>query len=537
MSRPPGDPGESGLEWLSRFEHERGRPLRVLHLSNIANNAYNNAKIQRRRGIDADVSCHDYFHIMGCPEWEDAEFEGDVVDEFFPDWWNVDLHGYERPDWFSQGNWRTCQRYLLARRRRRALAALYRRRLNLERWLWCRSTPLARALGYRRGLAYQLRFAWSMLRGIARKSRDLVRAIDVLRQGKGWRRAAYTVFPTRLTRLFPERVNDESEEALRYRRRFPGRQPFGHRDLRGYRIQARHWAPVFEEYDLVQGYALDPILPLLCGSKAWTAYEHGTLREIPFQETAVGRTCALAYAEAPIVFVTNSDVLPSVERLGLDSKRMVYLPHAVDTDKLFAFADEYASLRPPSGSRIRIYAPSRQDWVDGDVSWSKGNDRFLRAAAELAPRYDFQLTLGEWGRDLEASRALARELELIHRIDWVPPLRKRELWSRYLSSHAVVDQFTLTAIGGVAFEAMALGCRVITALDASETERFFGRSPPLLGAREVDEIAATLESVLRDPDDAAGVGAASRAWVVERHSSDRIVELQAAAYRTLLDRA
>jgi hypothetical protein len=78
---------------------------------------------------------------------------------------------------------------------------------------------------------------------------------------------------------------------------------------------------------------------------------------------------------------------------------------------------------------------------------------------------------------------------------------------------------------------------VITALDTDETERFFGRTPPLLAAREVDEIATALERVLRDPDDGEAIGADSRAWVEERHSSDRIVELQARAYRTLLDRA
>ena len=49
-----------------------GRKLRVLHIGNIANNAYNNARIQRQYGIDADVLCHDYYHVMATPEWEDG---------------------------------------------------------------------------------------------------------------------------------------------------------------------------------------------------------------------------------------------------------------------------------------------------------------------------------------------------------------------------------------------------------------------------------------------------------------------------------
>ena len=32
------------IEWLRAFEKEHGRPLRVLHVGNVANNAYLNAK-------------------------------------------------------------------------------------------------------------------------------------------------------------------------------------------------------------------------------------------------------------------------------------------------------------------------------------------------------------------------------------------------------------------------------------------------------------------------------------------------------------
>jgi glycosyltransferase involved in cell wall biosynthesis len=245
--------------------------------------------------------------------------------------------------------------------------------------------------------------------------------------------------------------------------------------------------------------------------------------------------CALTYREAPVVFVTNSDVLPSVERLELDPDGVVYLPHAVDSDRLFAFADSNARFAPESGSTPTFYSPSRQDWVDSDVSWAKGNDLFLRAAASLV-EHKFRLVLAEWGRDLAASRALVEQLGLSERVEWVSPLRKHELWARFLSSHAVVDQFILPAIGGVTFEAMALGRRVITAIDAEQTERFFGRTPPVLAAQTQAEIAAALEQVLADPDDAAGRGAAARDWFAERHSADRIVDLQAEAYRKLLDR-
>lgn len=44
--------------------------MRVLHVGNIAKNAYHNAEFLRRRGVEADVLCYDYPPIMGQPEWK-----------------------------------------------------------------------------------------------------------------------------------------------------------------------------------------------------------------------------------------------------------------------------------------------------------------------------------------------------------------------------------------------------------------------------------------------------------------------------------
>ena len=43
----------------------------------------------------------DYFHIMGCPEWEDSKLNEDI-DEFNPDWKTSKIN-FSRPKWFYQG--------------------------------------------------------------------------------------------------------------------------------------------------------------------------------------------------------------------------------------------------------------------------------------------------------------------------------------------------------------------------------------------------------------------------------------------------
>jgi hypothetical protein len=51
----------------------------VLHVGNVANNGYLNAKLLNDAGCDCDVLAYAHYHTMGCPEWEESDFEG-VID-------------------------------------------------------------------------------------------------------------------------------------------------------------------------------------------------------------------------------------------------------------------------------------------------------------------------------------------------------------------------------------------------------------------------------------------------------------------------
>jgi hypothetical protein len=145
----------------------------------------------------------------------------------------------------------------------------------------------------------------------------------------------------------------------------------------------------------------------------------------------------------------------------------------------------------------------------------------------------FKLQLVAWGAELELSRRLIAELGCEPIIEWLPVMRKRQLWARYLEAHAVIDQFVVPALGGVAFEAMCLGRRVITRIDPETLDNFFGKIPPLLNAATSEEIAEQMRSILVDPLDQAGRGKAAQEWIHHWHGADRIVDLQLNAYRRL----
>jgi glycosyltransferase involved in cell wall biosynthesis len=322
----------------------------------------------------------------------------------------------------------------------------------------------------------------------------------------------------RLTNAIREDPVELDDQSLSYREEYITNHP-------------RPFGAILPHYDIIQGYAIDGLIPLINGVKNFTSYEHGTLREIPFEKNLTGLICRFVFQRSPQVFVTNSDVLPSVERLGLKKNSVTYLPHAFDDAKLLRFRAGHPELAAPASGPVLFFSPTRHQWKTPNV---KGNDVFIRAAGRIAPDCDFKLVLVEWGQEVAASKRLIDKLGLSSKVEWVQPMSKADLWKYYCSCHVVVDQFVVPALGGVGFESMVLGRRIITAIDRGQTALFFGEAPPCLNANSVDECASRMQEVIEDPLDTKGCGEAARRWMATYHSAERMVALQSKAYSNLL---
>ncbi|WP_456727252.1 glycosyltransferase family 4 protein [Bradyrhizobium sp. USDA 3364] len=495
-------PQPPGFDWLQHFQESHGRALRVLHLGNIANNAFNNARIQRQHGIDAYVIARENYHVMASPEWEEATFDGDLGDPFFPDWTKVDLGGYQRPGWFASGPLNLCCSMIAAEVDGQAeLADGFRHSLDRARQSVCRETVSARAIRLGQKTRRRIRVLLAMARDIFMRhvlARDAdpgqMRLVAVWRQGGA-----------------------------------PASPPSAW-DFASYRSRLAPLMSLLDRFDVVQAYATDGAWPLLA-QRPYLGYEHGTLRAIPFQDDSLGRLTATVFLGADHVFVTNIDCVPAARRLGVPPDRITPLPHAFDDAKLVEFGARNSSIKPPNDTVV-VFHPTRHDWRDSDPSLVKGNDRLIRAFAAVAQQAPaLRLAMIAWGRDLDASRELIRSLNLDSKVQWLAPMRKPELWRTYLRSHAVLDQFVLPSFGGITFEALALGRRVITNVDSGMAKEFFSEAPPILSASTESEIADALRKIVADQDDRHGLGAAGAAWIRQYHSAARIVELQLTAYR------
>lgn len=117
--------GEAPVQNAQHKVDDGARPLRVLFIDNIANNAYLNAKALRRHGVEVDVYVGGYYHIMACPEWEEGGFTNFAGTHNQPDWTRTVGLNYVRPDWVIQMREPFGLRYLLAKTEGRRWAARF----------------------------------------------------------------------------------------------------------------------------------------------------------------------------------------------------------------------------------------------------------------------------------------------------------------------------------------------------------------------------------------------------------------------------
>ncbi|MGH8643130.1 MAG: glycosyltransferase [Gammaproteobacteria bacterium] len=537
--------------WLEEFRAKHGRPPRILHIGNIANNAYLNAKLLNRAGLDCDVLCYDYYHIMGCPEWEEADFDSARLDHFRPDWTSVDLNGYQRPRWYVQGPLELCVKYLLARRSGRfreekhlwislayinktaraprpdqeerwwVLAQAFRRRLRRAsadpNAVARKVNELEQRLRSRMKSEWTARFIHIAFRCVCRICGPVYRRVLDLWRGVGRPHTAErgnydfgerTQELQRLFRiLFPERTDLLTAE-----------------DIMPYRGIIDLCACLFACYDVVQAYATDPILPMIA-RRPYVAFEHGTLRAFTMDALAVHRLTALAYRLANHVLITNGDCIDYAHRLGIT--RFSPMIHPVDIDQHRAVYDEGAAqIRERHGARCLMLCPLRHDWE------VKGTDIHLRALPLIKRMVPGKvvLMLCRWGWDIDASEQLIEDLGCQGNVVWLEPLCRTRLIQHTRASDVVLDQMALPHFGATAPQALAVGTPVVMSYRLESTRWIVPEPAPILAAFTPEDVAAAVVKAL-DHEWRVSFQRAVLRWVDAYHHHRRVATDHMRIYR------
>ncbi len=146
----------------------------------------------------------------------------------------------------------------------------------------------------------------------------------------------------------------------------------------------------------------------------------------------------------------------------------------------------------------------------GRYERQKAHDVLLHAFALVAARFaDWRLSFVGYGREQSALTALAAQLGLADRIEWVAPVR--DVWPLYRRAQIFVLPSRFEGTPNVLAEAMACGLPVILS-DAVTGARSYvddgieGRIVPVEGIRE---LSAALTELMADPALRARMGAAA----------------------------
>ena len=555
----------SGAALLAR---QTGAP-RIAHVGNIANNAYSNAKFQRRLGLAADSYNYPFEFVFGHPEWEDADFDARLRLFQPPDWRAVPFtNGYVRPPW---------TKYLSGRRRPYGYATydeasseigLSNQILDTGR-VWTAVPGNGSGAGQKVSLAMALR---RLMRAAGQRYATLARQgqpntlerlqLYVLRWVRlamnyvwAWRVQTGLLLNDRLreTRVDMRETSVDSHIAQLGRRL----RPLDYTDLTCW----RSFRPLAQDYDLTVLYGPEVTKAgLLPPDRPYIAFEHGTMRTLPFENTLQGRLLALGYRLAEACIITNPDVLGSAKRLGLRHYR--FIPHPVDETKYCPDetprAEELrrelrecltraaglggSGAAPLASQPLIFFCPSRHEWSNG--SDSKRSDRVIHAfgryvrEAEPAGLPAAALVLTKWGTDVRASQQLCRELGIEGRVVWRHPMHKMRLLEYYRAADIVLDQFheAVGSFGTVTVEAMACARPVIMYFNPQVHKWCLEENPPIQSALTTPEIYGRLVALAGSAERRAAVGAQSRAWVKRWHGWQRVAEAHLELYREVFDR-
>lgn len=546
----------------------------VLHVGNIAHNAYFNELILRKMGRSGCVVHHDAYHFASCPQWLKLSDQGidreSLGDDFFPNFFQFKKSEELAPDFFFQG-----PSYQVFG----CLYSLCTNKFDVNNELYKSSRSLMDFARYK--CIYKKNytesfevwddkiFAQSLIDLNVHKSwvKDLnegfrldkyrYQFVDHLNIISGYKLKLVNI-PLSLTYIndtinyFKNPLKTKTSnnifslyESLGFLKESmlnpdflkmlgivqiseDTYDPTQREDIKvlnttPYHQTMPYWDYIRCYFDFNIFYGPHAIIPSLSmNSKPYAAYEHGTIRSIPFQDNDLGRLIKHAYENADVIMITNADYFSAKKRLEFDVQKIVYIPHGFDDNSCTNFLNGFEKSKRKKDI-IKFFAPARHDWVNGDDGNSKGNEIIVKAAKKLVEggKTNFLVTMLKYGSDVQATKNLIQQLDLETYFEWKPTMTREELWSFYLNSNAVLDQFYIPAIGQIGVESLALGSRLINADNGSIT-KFFGYKSPILAANTFEELANKMNIIISDPDDESGVGKYARSWFIKNHSSDSI---------------
>lgn len=282
-----------------------------------------------------------------------------------------------------------------------------------------------------------------------------------------------------------------------------------------------------KRYDLIHAYVEAPIFAQF-SNKPYIAHVLGSdLRELAFTKTLKGFLLRRAYKKAKVVLFYEPKLLPHLKKLGI--KRKIFFPYSPNE----VFYPQNKKLEEFKNNFL-IFHPTRADWKN------KGNDILIEGFAKFVKNNPSAiLMIIEHGKNLSKdmirNRELIDELKITNNVKFIEgPLNTTDLALYYNYADIIADQFKLGEGGAIYLEAMACKKPVLINLDQSEQKKVFKEPPPIVSAKNANEINECLE-LLKDPDTRKNIGEKSHEWVKTYLNKDKSIKKLISIYEKILN--
>ena len=426
---------------------------KILHFGNIANNAYLNSKFLRSQQYQSDVISLNYRHIMGQPEWEDA----DVIshgDDFNPNFDLVDK--YKKPKWFYDGS----------------LINIIKK-FKEEKKIFKNYKVKDLALDV---FFYKFYFLLFYLIG----------------------KTIYFFFKLKCKKNFKNFLL-----------------------LHKYHIDSILLKRVFKHYDYVIFYGISSMYGYL-SNISYYCYEHGTIRDFPYQQSLIGSLVYVSYKNCKHLFITNCDAINDAKKIGID--KYSFMPHPINEilpkknykknlNKIIKIIDEKKG--------IKIFHPSRQHWSkeNRNPNLDKGNDIFWEGLGLLKKKGEIFFCISiKWGEHYCKTLELINKLKLEDYVIFIDPLCHLDFVRLLNSVDIVADQFYLGSFGSLAPKALMLKKQVLINYNYDFHSWVFKKHPPFLNCQNSFDVCNHLINYNKLNNKQ------SHNWYEENHSTSIIIK-------------
>jgi glycosyltransferase involved in cell wall biosynthesis len=295
---------------------------------------------------------------------------------------------------------------------------------------------------------------------------------------------------------------------------------------------------LLEYYDLVVGHIpFARYAPFYWRKfhRPYIIYDAGMIRYLHSPDYVNTRSPILpltrdGYRNAARIIFTNVDTYPLFIKHGYDPQKLVYSPFAVDTE-LYAPKPELAERNDAPV----FFMPMRPDPMKGKPLALKAFARYVKRKPKA------RLWMIDWGnRQLEqkgsqylTEKKMVEALGIAGNVDWLPGMPKHELVRRYNMADAIIDQLIVGGFGTTVHEALSCSKPVVGYADESAWLRFHGSVPPVLQARDTDEVYERMVE-LENPSTRKYYGSRGRKWVEETCEMKTVARQQLQVYQEVL---